>query len=132
MAVADQAVDRPPWFSLRGTRMLQLGWRGRIRTFNPLIQSQVPYRLATRDCLNGPPNLTRPTFRDESGAHPNPESDAHREYRISLMPYQATRVYRGRRVVLAQGRLGRHRDQRQRRPAGAPAPRPQSAHQPPV
>ena len=24
------------------------GWRGRIRTFNPLIQSQVPYRLATR------------------------------------------------------------------------------------
>jgi hypothetical protein len=26
----------------------ELGWRGRIRTFNPLIQSQVPYRLATR------------------------------------------------------------------------------------
>ena len=25
-----------------------VGWRGRIRTFNPLIQSQVPYRLATR------------------------------------------------------------------------------------
>jgi hypothetical protein len=25
-----------------------IGWRGRIRTFNPLIQSQVPYHLATR------------------------------------------------------------------------------------
>jgi hypothetical protein len=25
-----------------------LGWRGRIRTYDPLIQNQMPYRLATR------------------------------------------------------------------------------------
>ena len=28
--------------------VFEIGWRGRIRTFNPLIQSQVPCRLATR------------------------------------------------------------------------------------
>jgi hypothetical protein len=28
------------------------GWRGRIRTFDLLIQSQAPYRLATRQCVN--------------------------------------------------------------------------------
>ncbi len=31
-----------------GARTSGVGWRGRIRTFNFLIQSQVPYRLATR------------------------------------------------------------------------------------
>ena len=30
-----------------------VGWRGRIRTFNPLIQNQVPYRLATRQRRGG-------------------------------------------------------------------------------
>jgi hypothetical protein len=28
--------------------ILRVGWRGRIRTFDLLIQSQAPYRLATR------------------------------------------------------------------------------------
>ena len=28
--------------------ILWFGWRGRIRTFDLLIQSQAPYRLATR------------------------------------------------------------------------------------
>jgi hypothetical protein len=27
--------------------MLMLGWGGRIRTYDPLIQNQMPYRLAT-------------------------------------------------------------------------------------
>ena len=34
--------------SSKGEAGAEIGWRGRIRTFNPLIQSQVPYRLATR------------------------------------------------------------------------------------
>ena len=33
-----------PWTATRGVA----GWRGRIRTFDLLIQSQAPYRLATR------------------------------------------------------------------------------------
>ncbi len=36
------------WLQSHGKRQarqtLWVGWRGRIRTFNPLIQSQVPYR----------------------------------------------------------------------------------------
>jgi hypothetical protein len=31
-----------------GFTFLDVGWRGRIRTFDLLIQSQAPYRLATR------------------------------------------------------------------------------------
>ena len=33
--------------------MLWFGWRGRIRTFDLLIQSQAPYRLATRQWSGG-------------------------------------------------------------------------------
>gem|GEM_PF-5200588 len=45
-----------------------VGWRGRIRTFNPLIQSQVPYRLATRQ--RRPRSLPRlpPAVEDRPGA----------------------------------------------------------------
>ena len=35
-----------PWAATRWVA----GWRGRIRTFDLLIQSQAPYRLATRQC----------------------------------------------------------------------------------
>lgn len=35
--------DRHP-NSRRGASREELGWRGRIRTFNPLIQNQMPYR----------------------------------------------------------------------------------------
>src|SRR3972149_1924954 len=35
------------WWVL-GPRCRGVGWRGRIRTFDLLIQSQAPYRLATR------------------------------------------------------------------------------------
>ncbi len=47
------------------------GWRGRIRTFNPLIQSQVPYRLATRQReeqdTKPPPEPLRATRRLTAG-----------------------------------------------------------------
>ena len=36
------------WTATRGVA----GWRGRIRTFDLLIQSQAPYRLATRQCVD--------------------------------------------------------------------------------
>ena len=38
-----KSLDRYPWGA---------GWRGRIRTFDLLIQSQAPYRLATRQCVD--------------------------------------------------------------------------------
>src|SRR5438552_11471198 len=53
-----------------------VGWRGRIRTFNALIQSQVPYRLATRQRLSVSEAsvairswLRQRSSRDHSGAH---------------------------------------------------------------
>jgi hypothetical protein len=49
------------------------GWRGRIRTFNPLIQSQVPYRLATRQRPDAEGRLSHSTWpgqRPSSAAPP--------------------------------------------------------------
>ena len=36
------------WWEPDGGRCCGVGWRGRIRTFDLLIQNQAPYRLATR------------------------------------------------------------------------------------
>ena len=41
------------WFALAERDILWFGWRGRIRTFDLLIQSQAPYRLATRQWSGG-------------------------------------------------------------------------------
>src|SRR4051794_4083030 len=45
-----------------------VGWRGRIRTFDLLIQSQAPYRLATRQWSRGivPPRASDGLARPDS------------------------------------------------------------------
>src|SRR4051794_36904438 len=65
--------------------MLWYGWRGRIRTFDLLIQSQAPYRLATRQCLNVA--CTSPSLcSGMNQMHPTPESDALTEQRVYRPP----------------------------------------------
>ncbi len=54
--------------------ILCIGWRGRIRTFDLLIQSQAPYRLATRQC--------RPGFYPKPGARPAGATGACRPVRL--------------------------------------------------
>ena len=61
------------------SRLMTVGWRGRIRTFDLLIQSQAPYRLATRqragrdDTPDGPADPT-------VGSRPDRNSTADRAY----------------------------------------------------
>ena len=43
-----RTLESPPARCRRGHSCSDVGWRGRIRTFDLLIQSQAPYRLATR------------------------------------------------------------------------------------
>ncbi len=44
----DSSAARLAWCRCRCGFVRGIGWRGRIRTFGLLIQSQAPYRLATR------------------------------------------------------------------------------------
>jgi hypothetical protein len=51
-------------------QVLWCGWRGRIRTFDLLIQSQAPYRLATRQW--GGTDDTRPRPKQAAADRGNP------------------------------------------------------------
>src|SRR6478672_6550139 len=53
--------EAPPAIAGGAHRASGFGWRGRIRTFDLLIQSQAPYRLATRQWTGLESRVTRPS-----------------------------------------------------------------------
>ena len=69
--------------------MLWFGWRGRIRTFGLLIQSQVPLvsPLASASCSNEADSRSvRSLFPGESGAHPKTNQVPIRKDQMSKVP----------------------------------------------